>query len=66
MPVRPLPKTYVCSKCGWKKTVQPRSDALGPGDVFLECPRCGNDKLDVQIDRPDSNSWSNLFNHLKH
>lgn len=31
MPIRPRPFTFACGNCGWKKTVAPLSDALGPG-----------------------------------
>lgn len=31
MPIRSKPVTYSCAKCGWKKTVWPKSDALRPG-----------------------------------
>jgi hypothetical protein len=30
----------VCRDCQWKKTVAPRSDALGAGEYFTQCPRC--------------------------
>ncbi|MDR1646503.1 MAG: hypothetical protein LBR88_00460 [Zoogloeaceae bacterium] len=45
MPIKPHPTTYKCPACGWSKTVAPRSDALGPGDLFSACPECGNEKL---------------------
>ena len=45
MPMKPRPFTYVCEECGWKKTVAPRSDALGPGEWFDQCPKCGSKAL---------------------
>ena len=45
MPVKPPPITYRCAQCGWTKTVRPRSDALGPGDFFDSCPKCGSDDI---------------------
>ena len=45
MPIKPKPFTFVCDECGWKKNVAPRSDALGPGDWFAHCPKCGNEAL---------------------
>ena len=45
MPIRPRPFTFVCGECGWKKTVAPRSDALGPGEWFKQCPKCGSEAL---------------------
>lgn len=41
MPIRPLPSVYTCPKCGWTKSVAPRSDALMPGEYFSKCPACG-------------------------
>ena len=48
MPMKPKPFTFVCDECGWKKTVAPRSDALGPGDWFACCPKCGGEALSHQ------------------
>ncbi|EJM77192.1 hypothetical protein PMI31_00806 [Pseudomonas sp. GM55] len=48
MPIRPRPFTFVCGKCGWKKTVAPPSDALGPGDWCDRCEKCGNEALTLQ------------------
>lgn len=45
MPFPPKPFTFVCDKCGWKKTVAPLSDALRPGERFEQCPRCGSQAL---------------------
>ena len=46
MPVRPSPRRYRCSVCGWSKTVAPVSDVLMPGhDYFDMCPRCGHAPL---------------------
>jgi hypothetical protein len=46
MAVRPRPTTWYCTGCGWSKTVHPRSDALGPGDHFRNCPRCNRNGLE--------------------
>lgn len=48
MPIKPHPMTYVCEDCGWKKTVAPRSDALGPGEWFARCPACGSEALTLR------------------
>jgi DNA-directed RNA polymerase subunit RPC12/RpoP len=48
MPIQPTPTTYHCQKCGWKKTVAPKSDALMPGDHYDTCPECGSKKLKQQ------------------
>ncbi|MDD1966729.1 hypothetical protein NPS29_15460 [Pseudomonas putida] len=45
MPVRPQPFTFTCDSCGWKKTIAPRSDALGPGEWCDRCERCGSTSL---------------------
>ena len=45
MAFRPKPVTYSCAKCGWKKTVWPKSDALRPGEFFRECPKCRGEVL---------------------
>jgi len=46
MPIRPSPRRYQCTACGWSKTVVPRSDALMPGhDHFDSCPKCGHAPL---------------------
>lgn len=45
MPIRPRPFTFEYKQCGWTKTLAPPSDALGPGDWFERCPRCGNEHL---------------------
>ena len=42
MPIKPRPRTYCCSACGWQRTTHPRSDVLHPGyDHFTACPQCG-------------------------
>ena len=41
MPIKPRPRTYCCTQCGWQRTTRPASDALMPGDHFSECPKCG-------------------------
>ena len=41
MPVRPRPRTYCCTQCGWQRITHPVSDVLRPGDHFSKCPQCG-------------------------
>jgi Zn finger protein HypA/HybF involved in hydrogenase expression len=48
MPIKPRPFTFVCGECGWKKTVAPRSDALGAGECFKQCPKCGNEMFEIR------------------
>lgn len=45
MVLPPPPHTFICRRCGWTRTVAPRSDALMPGEWVLRCPVCGNDEL---------------------
>jgi len=48
MPIRPEPQTFLCPKCGWQKTTTPRSDVLMPGDIYAQCPKCGNTEIEVR------------------
>jgi predicted RNA-binding Zn-ribbon protein involved in translation (DUF1610 family) len=54
MPFPPPPMTFSCPKCGWRKRVQPASDALRLDlDWFACCPQCGNDDIQMtQHSRP--------------
>jgi len=49
MPLPPSPMTFRCNQCAWSKTKAPTSDALGPGDWYQKCPKCGNP--DLQLSR---------------
>jgi predicted RNA-binding Zn-ribbon protein involved in translation (DUF1610 family) len=51
MSIKPPPRTYSCPKCGWSKMVMPKSDALGFGDIFDCCPKCGNEHLVTRASR---------------
>ncbi|BBU05660.1 hypothetical protein WP9W18E04_29990 [Aeromonas veronii] len=47
MPVPPPPTTFRCPKCGWHKTVPPKSDVLVHGySWFDSCPECGHKSLE--------------------
>ena len=52
MPMPPRPFTFVCRKCSWKKTVAPRSDALGPGEWFKQCPKCRDEDVTMRPATP--------------
>ncbi|WP_082889478.1 hypothetical protein [Methylomonas koyamae] len=45
MPIKPKPFVYVCTLCGWRKVVSPKSDALMPGEYYDKCPACNNHSL---------------------
>lgn len=45
MVLPPPPRTFICRRCGWTRTVAPRSDALMPGEGVHRCPVCGNGEL---------------------
>jgi Zn finger protein HypA/HybF involved in hydrogenase expression len=45
--IKPQPKTYKCTSCGWSKTVASQGDALSLLDYFEECPKCGNENLET-------------------
>ena len=38
--IQPKPFKFVCPKCGYSKTVRPKSDALNPMDIMNICPKC--------------------------
>ena len=37
------PFKYVCPKCGYSKTVTPKSDVINPMDLIRTCPKCGSE-----------------------
>jgi predicted nucleic acid-binding Zn ribbon protein len=37
------PFKYVCPKCGYSKTVTPKSDVINPMDMIRTCPKCGGE-----------------------
>jgi len=59
--IKPPPKTFKCLSCNWSKTVSPKSDALSPLDYFDECPKCGENKLEVV----PANSIDVILNKVK-
>lgn len=47
MPVPAPPSTFCCPKCGWQKTVVPKSDVLVSGHSWFEvCPECSHTPLE--------------------
>ena len=47
MPIPPPPTTFRCPKCGWHKTVAPKSDVLVRDHSWYEaCPECHHEPLE--------------------
>lgn len=61
MAIRPNPFTFACKACGWKKTVAPQSDALGAGDWFSQCPKCGCQGLTMKPASGFEKLWVELW-----
>ena len=49
--IQPKSFKYKCTKCGYSKTVKPKSDALNPLDFINECPKYKSkmDKIKLNI-----------------
>jgi rubredoxin len=45
------PFKWVCPKCGYSKTVTPKSDVINSLDLINTCPKCGSkmEKKDVGV-----------------
>jgi len=48
-----------CPKCGYSKTVKPKSDVLNPTDMLKVCPKCK-----VAMKREELSGLSKLFGNL--
>jgi hypothetical protein len=47
MPIPPPPSTFHCPKCGWHKTVAPKSDVMVRDHTWFEvCPECNHGSLE--------------------
>ena len=46
MPVRPSPTVIRCPACHWSQVFAPNSDAIPPGTLLAQCPKCGNQALE--------------------
>lgn len=40
--IKPPPFKFECPKCGYSRTVRPKSDVLNPLDFSDICPKCGS------------------------
>jgi len=52
--IKPNPYKYKCLKCGYSKTIRPKSDVLDPRDFMKNCPKYGTtmDKISLnEIER---------------
>ena len=65
MPIRPHPLTHSCPACGWSHTTAPFSDALLPGDMPKECPKCRHTPIDHQRATPTQATLATLSQRLK-
>lgn len=45
------PFKWICPKCGYSKTVTPKSDVIDPRDFINRCPKCSveMEKRDVGV-----------------
>ena len=57
--IKPNPYKYKCSKCGYSKTIRPKSDVLDPRDFMKNCPKCG-----TTMDKTSLNEIERLFGKL--
>ena len=48
------PFKWVCPKCGYSKTVTPKSDVIDPRDFMSRCPKCGGKMEKKNLDLLDS------------
>jgi predicted RNA-binding Zn-ribbon protein involved in translation (DUF1610 family) len=48
------PFKYVCPKCGYSKTVTPKSDVINPMDLIRTCPKCGAEMEKNELDFLDN------------
>ncbi len=57
--MQPKPFKFVCPKCGYSKTVRPKSDTLNPMDLVSVCPKC-----DMPIEKTSLSATENLLGKL--
>jgi Zn finger protein HypA/HybF involved in hydrogenase expression len=53
--IAPKPFKFICPKCGYSKTVAPKSDVLNPADFIDTCPKCGS-----KMERKRADFFDNL------
>ena len=58
--IQPQPFKYLCPKCGYSKTVKPKSDVLDSIDFISTCPKCN-----TQMERKELNILDDIANILK-
>jgi ribosomal protein S27AE len=49
MPIAPKPFKWVCPKCGYSKTITPKSDTLNPIDMINTCPKCSEKMVRKEV-----------------
>ena len=57
--IKPRPFKFVCPKCGYSKTVSPKSDVLSPSDFNDACPKCK-----TKMDKKELSAMDKLINKL--
>lgn len=58
--IQPQPFKYLCPKCGYSKTVKPKSDVLNPLDFISTCPKCNS-----KMERKELNIIDDITDLLK-
>lgn len=59
--IQPNPYKFVCLKCGYSKTIVPKSDAIDPKDIINYCFKCN-----CVMEKKELNAWDKLTtNFLK-
>lgn len=58
--IQPLPYKLTCPKCGYSKTVRPKSDVLNPIEEFPFCPKCN-----TKMKRKELNIFDNIKSIFK-
>lgn len=58
--IQPQPFKFVCPKCGYSKTVKPKSDVLNPMDMMDICPKCKS-----KMEKKELNAFDNITSIFK-
>ena len=58
--IQPSSYKLICSHCGYKKIVEPKSDVLNPIDEFPFCPKCK-----IKMERKELSTVDNIKSIFK-